>query len=110
MKAYRWSARHLLPRRPGSQLQPATDSSASSHPPLGIFRNHPHDVVRDLKKSAPHLEGVDGTGILHLEVSFPQQRHERRVSRQDSDLAVVRRRDDAVRVALKYRLLWRDDR
>jgi hypothetical protein len=67
---------------------------------------HDPDRVSDhLEESSGHLEAAGRAPLSHLQHTRPEQREERRVVRQYTDLAVVRRRDHRVGDPIEYRSL-----
>ena len=62
-----------------------------------------------MQEPPTHLEMAISATLLHREDAVPEQGHERRVPRQDTDLAIERRRDHRVGVAAKKRPLGGND-
>jgi hypothetical protein len=70
-----------------------------------VFGNHAHPVVNYLKKSATYGEATDGPGTADCQWTLTEQRHERSVVRQDTDLSVKSRRDYSVGFTVEHRRL-----
>src|SRR5205814_635223 len=77
---------------------------------LNVFGDHAYLVFHHLQKPATYGEATDGSRTAHRQSTLAQQRHERRVVRQNADLTVEGRRHHRVRLPVEHRGLRRDHR
>ncbi len=75
-----------------------------------VIGYNPDSVVGYLQEAACYLKTILTATTAYRQCPFAQQRHERRVPRQNPEQAVVGRRDDRVRRSVEDRLLGRNDR
>jgi hypothetical protein len=68
-----------------------------------VFGHDPDPVVHDLEKAAPDSEPTDCTSPTDAQRPGTEERHERRVIRQDADLTVEGGRDHRVRFTVEHR-------
>src|SRR5271165_6977547 len=96
-----WDA-GLLDTRSGSSAARATLRTRRGDR-FGRLGDQPDDIVRHLKKTAPHIEPPGapalsptpaGAGRFEAQHPATEQRHHGRVTRQDADLAVECRSDE----------------
>jgi hypothetical protein len=59
-----------------------------------FLRNDANNVVDDLKKSALDIESLIRTTAAKAKHSVPKERHHRRMSLENADFAIVRRRNN----------------
>jgi hypothetical protein len=68
-----------------------------------VFSDDPDPVVHDLEKSALNGEPTHLTSPTNAQRPYAEERHERRVVRQDADLAIIGGRDDRVGLTVEHR-------
>jgi hypothetical protein len=69
---------------------------------LYVFRDDADAIADDLEKTAADREASHGCRASNGEHPLAEQRHERRVVRQNPHLAVERRRDNRVGIAVEH--------
>jgi hypothetical protein len=80
--------------------------------PLGasrFFGNDPYRIIEDLQEPALDFELPPATGAKP-QLAAAEQRHHRRVAGQDSNFAVIRRRDNGIGLAFEENRLRRNQR
>src|SRR4051812_36761424 len=75
---------------------------------LNVFGDHAYPVVDHLEEPATYGEAANGFGPAHYQRTLAQQRHERCVVRQDTDLTVESGCNDGIRFTVEHRRFGRD--
>jgi hypothetical protein len=68
-----------------------------------VFSDDPDPVVHDLEKSALDGEPTHLTSPTNAQRTCTEERHERSVIRQDTDLAIIGGRDHRVGLTVEHR-------
>ena len=68
-----------------------------------VFGDDPDPVVHDLEKSTPDREPTHVTCPTNTQRTLTKKRHERRVIRQDADLAIEGGRNHRIRLTVEHR-------
>src|SRR5215831_1257339 len=76
---------------------------------LHVLGDHSHAVTEYLEKATLDGEFVERGPSPHAQAAFAEEGHERRVTGENADLAVVGGRRDGVGIAVEHGRLGRDD-
>jgi hypothetical protein len=68
-----------------------------------VFSDDPHPVVHDLEKATFDGEPTHLTTPADAQRTCTEERHERRVIRQDADLSIESGRDHRIRFTVEHR-------
>lgn len=75
-----------------------------------MFRDNPYPITHDLEKSTSHREPRDSVRRTHRKGALAEKRHERRVVREYTNLAVEGRCRHGIRLPVEDSRLRRNDR